>query len=127
MDDLSQKIGEILGDPQMMEQIKGLTGLFGQGGGSHQESSSPPDVSASSQAPSFPMNHADPNMIGMMMKLAPLLRSFQGEDDSTRLLRALRPFMHENRSKRIDGAIRLLQIMRALPLLKSAGIELLLK
>ena len=60
----------------------------------------------------------------MFMKLAPMLQSANREDDSTRLLKALRPFMHEERAARIDGAIRLLGIMRMLPLLKGAGLSL---
>ena len=53
------------------------------------------------------------------------MKSMDREDDSTRLLRALRPFLHEERSRRLDGAIRLLGIMKVLPLLKGAGLELL--
>ena len=44
--------------------------------------------------------------------------SFNEENDSTRLLNALRPFLSEKRRVRIDGSIRLLSLMRILPLLK---------
>ena len=46
------------------------------------------------------------------------------EDDSTRLLRAVKPFLKEERARRVDGAIRLLSIMKILPLLKNSGTDL---
>lgn len=118
MEDLSRKISELLSDPQALEQIRGLTGLLGQ----TQEKSEQPEhkETPDTAEPSF-SGMPDPNMIGMIMKFAPLLQSAKEEDDSTRLLKALKPFMHDERSKRIDGAIRLLGIMKVLPLLKSAG------
>ncbi len=133
MEDISQKLSQILSDPKMMEQLKSLGGLLGQQGpteepkaqyrssqNSVQSSSGPETQTASGNASFMP----DPDMLGMVMKLAPLLRSANREDDSTRLLLALKPFMHEERSRRIDGAIRLLGILRILPALKSSGIGL---
>jgi len=126
MEDLSQRISELLSDPSTMEQIKSLTGLFGQGSQNTDEKAS---VSrpAQQQENSLLGSMTDPGMLNMMMKIAPLMQSLQGDDDSTRLLRALKPFMHEERAKRIDGAIRLLHIMKLMPMLKTAGIELLPK
>lgn len=113
MEDLSRKLGELLSDPQTMEQIKELTGLFSQ---KQEVPSAPPPPEASTMP--------DMDMIGKIMKLAPLLSSVNNEDDSTRLLRALKPFLHEERSRRVDSAIRLLGIMKLLPLLKSTGLDL---
>lgn len=125
MEDISRRISELLSDPQMLEQIKGLAGMLGQGGESTaeqpKESRPPAETSYMKQSQ---QSMPDPDMLGMVMKLAPLFKNMNKEDDSTRLLRALRPFLHEERSKRLDGAIRLLGIMRALPLLKGAGLEL---
>ena len=115
MDDLSRKIGEILNDPSALEQIKELTGLLGVGN-TEQKSDAKP-VSVPAPAGSMP----DPSMLNMVMKLAPLMQSANSDDDSTRLLRALKPFMHDERSKRIDSAIRLLGIMKLLPILKGSG------
>ncbi len=126
MEDLSRKISELLSDPGTMEQIKGLTGLLSQSppaapvNAHTPEPNAPPSVPQREKAGSMP----DPNMLGAVMKLAPLLQSMNSEDDSTRLLRALKPFMHEERSKRIDSAIRLLSIMKLLPVLKSSGFDL---
>lgn len=54
----------------------------------------------------------------MIMKVAPLISSLQQETDSTRLLRALRPMISPSRQKKLDEAIRMMQLMRILPLLK---------
>ena len=78
MEDMSRKINELLSDPQMMEQIKGLAGMLGQ-------SQKQPEPEPQNN---ILQNMPDPNMIGTVMKLAPFLQSAGGEDDGTRLLRA---------------------------------------
>ncbi len=122
MEDISRKINEILGDPEMMEQIKGLAGMFGQGSEKSDTQAKKPEPQNNNSLSS--LNMPDPNMLGTMMKIAPLLQSMGGDDDSIRLLKALKPFLKEERSKRIDGAIKMLGFMKILPLLKSSGINL---
>lgn len=61
-------------------------------------------------------------MLGMLTKLAPLLSQVNQEDDSTRLLHALRPLLGAERQKKVDEALRILQMMRLLPLLKESGV-----
>ena len=51
----------------------------------------------------------------------PLLSSVRQEDDNTRLLRALRPLLAPQRQKKVDEALRLMQLMRLLPLLRQKG------
>lgn len=115
MEDISRKISELLSDPEALEQIKGLTGMLGQNNTvqSQPESKEQPNI-----------NMPDASMLGTVMKLAPLMQSVGQEDDSTRLLKALKPFLHNERSKRVDSAIRLLSIMKMLPLLKNSGLDL---
>ena len=119
MEDISRKINEILSDPEMMEQIKGLAGMFGQGS----ESSQPKKAEQQNNSLAS-LNMPDPNMLGTMMKIAPLIQSAGGEDDSTKLLRALKPFLKGERAERIDGAIRMMGFIKMLPLLKNSGINL---
>lgn len=61
-------------------------------------------------------------MLGMMTRLAPLLGQINREDESTRLLHALRPLLGAERQKKVDEALRILQMMRLLPLLKESGV-----
>lgn len=118
MEDLSRKITELLNDPASLEQIKGLTGLLGQS-----------DFSAQTNKPKpseFPPKNdfINPEMLGTVMKLAPMLQSMNTEDDSARLLKALKPFLSEEKCKKVDEAIKLIGLMKLLPLLKSSGFKL---
>ena len=61
-------------------------------------------------------------MLSMLTKLAPLLSQVNQEDDSTRLLYALRPLLGAERQKKVDEALKILQMMRLLPLLKESGV-----
>lgn len=119
MDDLAGKISEMLNDPQTMEKIKGLSGLLGQSPVEMPQSAPVP----APQQPAVPDASAFPaDMMQTVMKLAPLFSSMKQEDDSTRLLRALRPLLGEKRQKRLDESVRMLQMIRILPLLKGSGI-----
>lgn len=135
MDDLAAKIGELLNNPEAMERIKNMASMFGAAGGpSGEKASAPPaapappsdavpavpDVPAVPNPPAVPGMDAD--MLKTMMKIAPMLSRFRQEDDSTRLLRALRPFLSPEKRKKLDEAIRLMQFVRMIPLIKSSGI-----
>ncbi|MBQ2972333.1 MAG: hypothetical protein IJE16_07270 [Ruminococcus sp.] len=121
MDDLSSKISEILSDPQALEQIKGLGEILGMNNTSntpiHKEESNKSDSVLSSLSSGF-----SPQMLSMMTKLAPLLSDMNKEDDTTRLLFALRPFLSDERKKKLDEASKILKIMKLLPLVKDVGI-----
>lgn len=121
MDDLASKLSELLNSPGSLDKIKSLAGLLG---GAAQEQSSPEQ---SSPGPSVPEDNSSPfgldtDSLQMITKIAPLLSGFRQEDDSTRFLRALRPLLGEDRQKKLDEAIKILQMMRMLPLLRSSGI-----
>ncbi len=62
------------------------------------------------------------DLLSMAVKMGPILGALRLEDDSTRLLRALRPMLRPARQKKLDEALKLLQLLRALPLLKQSGI-----
>lgn len=116
MDDLSQKINEILADPSMMEQIKSLGSMMGMSG---QENSAAKNIQPQPPQPAQPlMPGLSPEMMGAVMKFAPLMSSMNKEDDSTRLLNALRPFLSEKRQSRLDSSIKLLRFMKIIPMLK---------
>lgn len=135
MDDLNQQIQNILSDPQAMGQIQGLLRSLG---GSQGESSAPaaqasssPDLSSllgalGGASPQPSQNESalagpSPQALSMMTRLMPLLSQANREDDATRLLRALRPLLGEQRQKKVDEAIQILQMLRLLPLLKESG------
>lgn len=131
MDDLSQQINQILSDPQSMQQIQGiLSSLGGMGNGAGAPNPTPAPAPAPVPAPAPAANSGlggitggiTPEMLSMMAKLGPLLGQVNREDDSTRLLRALRPLLSGARQKKVDEAMKILQMMRLLPLLKESGV-----
>ncbi len=67
-------------------------------------------------------NGASPEMLNTLMKIAPLLGTFNQEDDNTRLLYALRPLLKIERQKKLDEAIKIMRMLRFLPILKEQGI-----
>ena len=115
MDDLASKLGELLNNPGSLDQIKSIAGLLGGAASSPQPSSPQPEQSNS-------VPGVDGEMLQTIMKVAPLLSSFKQEDDNTRLLHALRPLLCEERQKKLDEAIKLMQMMRLLPLLKGSDL-----
>ncbi|QAT51126.1 hypothetical protein EQM14_15865 [Caproiciproducens sp. NJN-50] len=124
MEDLSSMLNDLLKNPESMEKIKGLASMLGGSGGSGSGPAPPPDETPAvpavrdSRAP----EGVDQDSLRMIMKLAPMISKFRQEDDSTRLLRALRPFLNEEKGKKLDQAIRLMQIVRMIPLIRRSGL-----
>lgn len=118
MEDLGQQLQHMLSDPQSLQQLQGLLRSLGQG------ASEGPPPAAPPAAPLEGLGGAGltPQALGLVTKLAPLLGQASQEDDATRLLRALRPLLGEARQKKVDEAIKILQLMRLLPLLKESGL-----
>lgn len=115
MDDLASKLGELLNSPGAVDKMKSLAGLLGG-------ASAPAQSPEPTQETDSLLAGLDGDMLQTIMKMAPLLSNFRQEDDSTRLLRALRPMLSEERQKKLDEGTKLLQLMRMLPLLKNSGI-----
>lgn len=144
MEDLSAKLAEILKDPKAMQQISAIGNMLSQQGSrdnSNEKSSgsnaggnipNADTISAllaslgtgqnnpTSNASELPA--ANPEMASTLMQLAPLLSSIKQDDQSTRLLHALRPFLGNERKKKLDESAKMLQLMKLLPLLKDTGI-----
>ena len=120
MDDLASKLGELLNNPGTLDQIKNLAGLFG--GASAGSQPAPPPLLPPQPEPTASPSPVDGEMMQTIMRMAPLLSSLRQEDNSTRLLHALRPMLGPERQKKLDEAIKLLQLMRMLPLLKGSGL-----
>lgn len=119
MDDLSSKINEILSDPQAMQQIKGLTEMLGLSDGSEKQK---PIVTENKQSMDMLSGlsalQQNNDMLSMMTRLVPLLSDMNKEDDTSRLLLALKPFLSEERKKKLAQAEKIIKIMKLLPLLK---------
>lgn len=64
----------------------------------------------------------DGDLLQTVTKILPLLAAFRQEDNNTRLLHALRPLLGEERQKKADEAIKILSMLRLLPILRGQGI-----
>ncbi len=115
MEDLTQQINSILGDPQKLQQLQAMAGALGLGGEETQAAAPPPPAPAA-------VPGMDLNSLQMMTRFAPVLSQLRQEDDSTRLLHALRPLLSEERRQKLDQAVKLLQMLRLLPLLRGSGL-----
>lgn len=106
------------GGPDLADLLQGLAG--GQGGSPLSALSGLLNGESGQKPREEPPG--DGGLAQVLAKAAPLLSGIQQDTDSTRLLRALRPMLSERRRQKLDQALKLLQFMRVLPLLKSSGL-----
>ena len=103
-----------MSDPEAMSQVQSLGKMLGLGSGSNSE---PPP------APVENNNNNIPNeMMSKLTQIMPLFSRLRQEDDTTRLLSALRPFLSEEKRIKLDSAKRILQFMKLIPLLRESGL-----
>ena len=110
MDDLSAKLNAILSDPEAMKEISGLLSSLGA------------DASGVHKEPEQTGKPSESEMLSMMSGLMPLMGSLRQEDDATRLLDAMRPFLSPERRDKLDKAKKLLRMMKLLPMLRELNL-----
>ncbi len=116
-DELSRKIEHLLNSPDGMETIQNMMAALGMGGNTETPPSSP--VEPTPVVQSTPAD--DGGMLSGLLSLAPLLGSLGQDDQNTALLKALRPYLHGGREKRLDESLKLMQLLKLLPLLQEKG------
>lgn len=118
MDDLASKINEIMSDPEKMKEIQNLGRMMGL---NTDDSPSPPKKPEPPKQsnPFGELGGIDPSIIG---KLAPILTSVNREDDTTRLLDAMAPFLSAERREKLEKIKKMLVIIRLLPNIKNLGL-----
>lgn len=117
MDDLNEKLNRLLSSPDGLQKIQSAMAALGGEGGVPLTPSPPSPPPAA--PPAGEMNLPD---LSTLAKLTPLLSGMGKEDDDTRLLRALRPYLHGPREKRLDETVQLLRLTKLLPLLQDQGV-----
>ena len=110
MDNMEEKLGSILNNPEMMQQIMAMAQTLGQ-------SQSQP------QQESFSIPDFDP---GMLQKLAVLARQSNVTNEEQALLKALDPYLSRNRIGKLERAMRAAKMARfASTFLNSGGLQML--
>ena len=136
MEDLSAALQELLRSPGTAQKLEQL---LGRAGSAETPAPTPAAPSAPPPGPSGPLPELSSLLpllgslgggnlpsekseeAAMLRKLLPLLGSMNRETEDTRLLRALRPYLHGEREQRLDQAIQMMRIAQLLPLLGAGG------
>lgn len=124
--DLGAMISQLLADPQRMQQLGQMAASLGLGAPAQSSSNEPascgglPDLSAVlGAAPRETKPAIDPSLL---LKLQSAMQSLSQPSPGVELLRALRPLLSEKRAKKVDDAVRIMQLVQLLPTLKESGL-----
>ncbi len=113
MSELEEKLGTILSNPQLMQQISAMAQALGQ---APPEPPAPPPVAP--QSPALP----DP---AMLQKVSGMLQAGRVDQEQQELLHALSPFLSQSRIGKLERAMRAAKMAGfASALLKSGGMNI---
>lgn len=112
MDDINKSISDILSDPGKMQMLQNMASQFFN--------------QNEPEKPTAPTNSAE-DLIGSAKGLSSLISAMGntnlgGDDESVRLLLALRPHLKDERKLRVDTAVKILKLIRLAPILKQSGL-----
>ena len=111
MDEMEQKLGAVLGNPELMKKIMAMAQSLGQPA---QQPSQPPE---SSPAPGID--------IAMLQRLSGLARRSGIDSQQRALLAALKPYLSSERVSKLEKAMRAAKLARlASSVLGSGAIQL---
>lgn len=111
MDEMEQKLGAVLGNPELMQKIMAMAQSLGQPA---QQSPQPPEPSP---APGID--------IAMLQRLSGLARQSGIDSQQRALLTALRPYLSSERVSKLEKAMRAAKLARlASSVLGSGAIQL---
>lgn len=115
MDGMEEKIGTILSNPEMMQQIMAMAQTLGQSQSPSQQETSKQDRN--------PLSDFDP---GMLQKLSGLAGQGGVTKEEQALLKALKPYLSRDRVGKLEKAMRAAKMARfASSFLNSGGLQLL--
>ncbi len=104
-DELAKKLDGLLNSPDGLEKIQSMMAALG---------GSVPEPPPAAEPPVMPE-------LDGLLRLMPLLSQMGQDDDNTALLKALRPYLHGGREKRLDESVRMMRLLKFLPLLQQKG------
>ena len=122
MDDLGSKIAQILSDEKALEQIQELSSMFSLPDTPKSTVHKNEDKEEKNNDMSLMGSLASPQALSIISKISPLLSDISKEDDTTRLLKSLRPFLSENRKQKLDEASKLLKMMKLFSQIKDMNL-----
>ena len=124
MDNIGDLLGSVLSDPNAMEKLRDTAKQFGIDAdaliaNSGQSGSDTSEIVSSRSEPSSNQDMGiNTDMMAAVTKIAPILSRLKEEDDMTRLIHALKPYLSGERRKKADEADKIMAVMRIIPMLK---------
>lgn len=118
MADIQDKINEILSNPEALRQVQSL----GEQLGLAENAPEKPQPPEKKNELSLPTDFMNDDIAKSLIKILPAVKSIGCEDDTTRLLNALRPFLSCEKQEKLDKAEKMLKLFKILPLLKDINI-----
>lgn len=123
MDDIMNKINEILSDPESIKQISELAQMFMSETGNNNKSSNASDLNPdnsenSSDSDSGAFSGLD---FSKLIKIQEIIGAVSGKDKNAELLLALKPHLSPERQKKADKAIKLLKLLTIWNIIKDSG------
>ncbi len=112
MEELNEKLNRLLSDPEGMAKIQSAIAALSGGGGTEAPPPAPPPPAQDTGMPD----------LAALTRLMPLLSGAGQDNEDTRLLLALKPYLHGQRAQRLEESMRLLRLAKLLPLLQEQGI-----
>lgn len=123
MDDMMNKIGEILSDPESVKQIAELAQIF-----MSETSGSDKNVSDESSAEANKKSENESDGLfsgfdfGKLLKLQEIAGAVSGKDKNAELLLALKPHLSPDKQKKADKAIKILKLLTIWNIIKDSGL-----
>lgn len=123
MDDMMNKIGDILSDPESVKQITELAQMLMS---ETSNNSNVSDQNTESKINTDNSGNSDNNLFSgldfsKLMKLQEIMGAVSGSDKNTELLLALKPHLSPDKQKKTDKAIKLLKVMAIFNIIKDSG------
>lgn len=116
MDDLTEKLQSLLSDPESLKNISELAAMMSspqeEATGNAPQSDTSADIDANSDGFDF----------SKLLLVGEIMAQMQQKDKETELLLALKPYLSEERSKRVDRAVKLLRLYTIAMQLKDKGL-----
>ena len=141
MDDISSAISNFLSDDNNVKQLQSVMASLGMSDNNSDSDSNNSNNSNNSSSNnvqnnvmsqlagllSSPQQESAPPApqlpdISKFMQIQKIFSSLSKEDDNILLLRALKPHLKEKNRKKVDDAIKIMQLISVLPLIKESGL-----
>lgn len=124
MDDMMNRLQEILNDEESMEQIKKIAGMIGgENGGEMPDLSSILNSGNSNNGNNDNTNPENTNFdFSKLIIIQQILSEANKKDPNTEFLYALKPLLKNESQEKIDKISKVLKIIALWPVIKESGI-----